>query len=272
MSLTAVHSDEIIGISEAGGVHCNWDWASDERVANAKAMVQCKENSGPKGSTCILLMSDDALADWATRILKNGALLSTCASCATDVPQVPGADGLLPYAHAKRKAPEITSRDELKYYCWTRFPNRGLVVSYGSFLGRAATFYTVDIDKKSLRRIFINANMRSMDAQHPLDTLPVVVWADESVQLSPNELNPLIKRMNQIWRDGVPYKVGLQPMDSTSDLLLLDGRIAFDDQGRSDHAPDAVLTEAVMDLAREHGLTRDNGAPTSETCDPNPSP
>lgn len=234
-----------------------------------KAFAQCQA-SGPPGQACILLMSDDALAARANRILHDDALLSKCASCATDVPQVPDANGLIPYDHAKRKAPEITSRDELTYYCNTRFPKRGLVLSYGSSLSNIATFFMIDIDSKLLCRIIINdGTPESKNGQRPQTP---VVWVDESTQLSPGELNPLIIRMNQIWRDGVSHKRELPPTYVTSALILLDTGIAFHDSSTRIHAPDAALTDDVANLVREHGLARGGGAPTSEPCDRDPNP
>ena len=269
LAMPTVHSQEVIGVSGTGRVSCNWAWSPDAKTANANAFAQCNLHARPVGQSCSLLMSDNALADWAIRILRDDALLSNCADCDTDVPQVPGSDGLVPYAHAKRKAPEITSRDELTYYCVTRFPTRGLVLSYGSFLSSAATFYMVDIDSKSLRRILINQpKLNPKNGQQP--RIPVI-WAEERVKLSPDELNPLIIRMNQIWRGGVSHKQEWQPPDLSYALILLDAGIAFQDRGTSNHAPDSVLTNDVENLVREHGSMGGSGVPTTEPCDPPPS-
>jgi hypothetical protein len=270
LATPVVHTEEVIGTSDEGQFSCNWGWGPDASLANDQAFAHCKMHGSSLGQGCSLLISDDTLAGWAIRILHDDTLLSTCESCGTDVPQVPGANGLIPYAHSKRKAPEITARDELKYSCTSRFPNRGLVLSGGSFLNKEATFYMVDIDSQSLRRIVLNHAKPELKNGQLLQA-PSVIWVDKTVQLGPGELNPLIIRMNQIWRDGVSYKKQLQPTGVVSALTLLDGEIAFDDSGSSLHAPDAVLADDVTVLASQHSLARDGGAPTSEPCDPNPS-
>ncbi|MGI4801577.1 MAG: hypothetical protein ACRYG8_47630, partial [Janthinobacterium lividum] len=58
-----------------------------------------------------------------------------------------------------------------------------------------------------------------------------VVWLDRSVSLSLEELNPVIRRMNHIWRDGVSDRAELQLLDSAPALVLLDGGLVFEDSG-----------------------------------------
>jgi hypothetical protein len=146
-----------------------------------------------------------------------------------------------------------------------------VVVGYGGFQTREADFYLVDIDKRTIRRIMINWNPRVGRPPKEID-LRQVVWIDQSAGLDLDELNPLIRRMNYIWRHGVSDQRELQPLDSAPALVLLDEGLAFDDEGTSTHAPDKILSSAVYDLAKRHGLTIARGTPTAVPCDPESTP
>ena len=193
--------------------------------------------------------------------------LLACMSCAGP-PQEPGADGLVPYAQMKADARQIVPRGALKWTCHTRFPARGVVVGYGGFGTRQANFYIVDIDRRTIRRIMVDWDpspkgqaIRDIDMRQ-------VVWFDRSMSLSLEELNPVIRRMNHIWRDGVSDRAELQLLDSAPALVLLDGGLVFEDSGTAIHAPDKVLAAAVYDLAQQHKLTLARGTPTDAPCDP----
>jgi hypothetical protein len=206
-------------------------------------------------------------------IMKAFAILACLAlqSCAAASSQGPGADGLVPYAQVKASSRQIVSRDTLKWTCRTRFPIRGVVVSDDSFLTSRADFYMIDIDARTVRRIMIDREPVPVGAKI-LNPKKTVVWVDESTSLSSDELNPVIRRMNQIWRNGVSDKPELQPLDSSPDLVLLDAGLAFNDSGTFNRAPDKVLNNAVFNLARQYKLTLTRGVSTGVPCDPDSTP
>lgn len=188
-----------------------------------------------------------------------------CMSCTPGLSQKPGPDGLVPYAPVKASARQIMAKSAVAGTCHTRFPARGVVVSYGSFLTRDAEFYIVDLGRRVIRKIKIGSPTQIEGQQPRMDQ---VVWFDGSADLSPDELNPLIIKMNHVWQVGASTRAERQSPDSTSSLLLLDRDLAFSDSGTFTHAPDKVLMAAVDTLAQKHKLTRAFGAPTDLPCDP----
>jgi hypothetical protein len=195
----------------------------------------------------------------------------TLQSCAAASSQETSADGLVPYAQVKASLRQIVSRDTLKWTCRTRFPIRGVVVGYGNFLTSSADFYMIDVDARTIRRVLIDREPVPVGVK-TLNPKKTVVWVDESASLSFDELNPVIRRMNQIWRNGVSDKPELQPLDSSSDLVLLDAGLAFNDSGTFNHAPDKELNNAVYNLARQYKLTLTRGVSTNVPCDPDSTP
>ena len=188
-------------------------------------------------------------------------------SCASGPSEEPGADGLVPYAQVKAGVRQMVQADTLSWTCRTRFPVRGVAVAYGGFLTSQANFYMIDINAKTVRRIMIDRPPVAIGTKI-LEPRRTVVWVDESAALTPDELNPLIRRMNQMWQNGVSDKPTLQPIDSAPALVLLDGTLAFNDAGTFNHAPDKVLTNAVFELARLHKLNVTHGVSSGAPCDP----
>ena len=184
-----------------------------------------------------------------------------CASCVTHQPDRP--------AHAQGNVNErhVIPRTALKWTCRSRFPLRGVVVGYGGILTHQANFYLVDFDRRLVRRIMVDWNPRLGRVPEQRD-LRQVVWLDEGADVSVDELSPIIIRSQEIWRLGVAGNMGLQPLDSTPALVLLDWPSAFEDGGTATHAPDKTLSAAVYKLAQAHGLTTSRGIPSGVTCDP----
>ena len=181
------------------------------------------------------------------------------------VPWKSAADELIPYAQIKTGTRYVVARDTLNWVCHSRFPFRGVVISFGSFLTRSATFYIVDIDKKAIRKIEINSPTLVV-GQPPQSKQ--VVWFDGSAELSANELNTIIERMNQIWIDGVSHEFEMQPTDVTNDMLLLDGDVVFKDEGYPTHGLDKALMATISALEQSHDLAPKRGVSTDIPCDP----
>ena len=57
-------------------------------------------------------------------------------------------------------------------------------------------------------------------------------------------------------------------MDSSRDMLLLDGSLVLKDQGYAFHGPDKVLMAGISAVEQRHGLTRGPLAATAMSCDP----
>lgn len=179
------------------------------------------------------------------------------------------ADGLKPYAQIKASSRYIVARDTLKWTCRSRFPVRGVVISYGGLFTRSLIFYMVNIDKRALRKIRIDTPT-SVTGQ-PLQS-ERVVWLDSTVEISKNELDPIIERMNYIWEHGVSHEFEIQSTDITDDMLLLDRDKVFSDQGSPTHGLDKTIVAEISDLVKRHDLALSGGTSTDIPCDPDPLP
>jgi len=169
---------------------------------------------------------------------------------------------MIAYARVKSSAQQIAPRSTLGWNCRTRFPNRGVVVGAGSFLSRAATFYMVDIDKRAVRRIMVDAE--------PPSTQQVIRY-DDAAELGPEDLNPFIGKANHVWRNGMSKKAERQPLHVTSSLLLLDGDLMFEDSGSPFHGLDKVMVAAVKDLVERKLPRSPTRTPTNVPCDQEPT-
>ena len=190
-------------------------------------------------------------------------------SCVAVGTQKPAANGLMPYAQTKTGSRYIVARNTLKWTCRSRFPIRGAVISYGGFLSRSATFYMVDLDKRAIRKIEIDSPT-SLVGQTPQSNQ--VVWFDGNAELSANELNPVIERMNYIWQHGVSHEFEMQPTDVTNDMLLLDGGTVFKDEGYPTHGLDKIIVAEISNLEQNHDLAHNRGSSTDIPCDPDRIP
>ncbi len=175
----------------------------------------------------------------------------------------------MPYAQMKAGSRYVVARSTLKWTCRSRFPIRGVVISYGGFLTRSATFYMVDIDKRAIRKIEIDSPALVV-GQPPQSKQ--VVWFDGSAELSASELNPTIERMNYVWRHGASHEFEMQPTDVTNDMLLLDGDTMFKDEGYPTHGLDKTLVAAISNLEQSHNLAHNRGISTDIPCDPDRLP
>lgn len=158
-------------------------------------------------------------------------------------------DAITPYAPVKRPSRAITRRDTLRFLLPGPYPERGVLVSNGSFLSPGARWTIIDLDAPAIVRL------RTTTRTLPDGRREAVIDSKAGRSLTAGEVNAVIEQANAVWNPPpIPPAPPRMLTDVTCDVVLFDREDVLHDFGFA--CPSERFVAAIEALAVPAEATR----------------